>query len=155
MCTVTYVPLKSNSYILTQNRDEGYNRPHALSPKIYNQEGSSLLYPKDPVGNGTWMATSDNGLSACLLNGAFEKHKRNLPYDKSRGLILLDLFAYGNVPDFISDYKLNNIEPFTIIAIDKRNGGFEIAWDENILHSNKFSLDQHQIWSSSTLYSLS
>jgi len=152
MCTVTFVPLKNNKYILTQNRDEGFNRPHALQPEVYNQKDISLLYPKDPVGNGTWMASSNTGLTACLLNGAFEKHKRQLPYRKSRGLILLDLFQFTQVNDFIQKYDLDNIEPFTIIAIDNNIGGFEIAWDEKELHCSKFHLNEHQIWSSSTLY---
>ena len=152
MCTVSFVPFTTGNFILTQNRDEGYERSYSLMPQVYKNSNKLLLYPKDPVGNGTWIATSSNGLTACLLNGAFEKHKRNLPYSKSRGLILLDLFKFDHVSDFIKKYSLNNIEPFTIIAIDGNKEGYELIWDENKLHCTKFNTTEHQIWSSSTLY---
>ena len=152
MCTVTFVPFTTGNFILTQNRDEGYERDISLIPQVYERTNKLLLYPKDTVGNGTWMATSNTGLTACLLNGAFEKHKRNLPYSKSRGLILLDLFEFDHVNNFVKEYSFNNIEPFTIIAIDNNTEGYELIWDEKKLHCSKFNTAEHQIWSSSTLY---
>lgn len=152
MCTVTYVPLGNNNFILTQNRDEGFERPKSHLPLVYRNKHHKLLYPKDPVGNGTWMAVSDNKITACLLNGAFEKHKRNLPYNKSRGLVLLDLFEYEHIRNFVDDYAFDNIEPFTIISVDNNQNGYEIIWDEKQIHCNLFDVKKPNIWSSSTLY---
>lgn len=88
MCTVTYLPV-STGFVLTQNRDEAPTR----SPQIISKEkrfGTELLFPKDTKAGGTWIATARDGRTACLLNGAFEKHKHEPPYRLSRGLVLLD-----------------------------------------------------------------
>ena len=152
MCTVTYVPLGNNNFILTQNRDEGFDRPKSLLPEIYRNKDHRLIYPKDPVGKGTWMAVSDNRISACLLNGAFEKHKRNLPYQKSRGLVLLDVFEFDHISEFVKNYSFDNIEPFTIISVDNNHKGYEVVWDEKKIHCIPFDVNKPNIWSSSTLY---
>ena len=54
-----------------------------------------------------------------MLNGAFTKHERNLPYRKSRGLIVLEIFEYKSFSDFVTDVDLHNIEPFTLVLAEK------------------------------------
>jgi len=39
MCTVTYLPLADNRFILTSNRDEGVMRKPALMPEVYEIAG--------------------------------------------------------------------------------------------------------------------
>ncbi|HAD11338.1 MAG TPA: hypothetical protein DCF33_02760, partial [Saprospirales bacterium] len=111
MCTVTYLPL-SNGFILTHNRDEA----PARSPKSIVREGSpAILFPRDTHAGGTWIACSQSGRTACLLNGAFVLHRRQPPYRRSRGLLLLDFFDWKNADDFFAEYDLHNIEPFTFL----------------------------------------
>src|SRR3954465_10304679 len=92
MCTVTFIPVKDKVYI-TSNRDEKVVRKQALQPAEYYRKGAKLLFPKDPDAGGTWIALHENGNAVVLLNGAFEKHKPNPPYLRSRGIVMLDIIA--------------------------------------------------------------
>ena len=88
MCTVTILPLKGhNSFVLTSNRDEATGR-QTLPPKTYEVAGSKMAFPKDVLAGGTWLGVSDRKRAICLLNGAFKKHERKLPYGKSRGVVV-------------------------------------------------------------------
>ena len=91
MCTVTFLPLPNQGFVLTSNRDVGYQREKALDPSTYEEEEVSLFYPKDGKAGGTWIGTSRNNRLICLLNGGFENHKRASSYPKSRGLIVKEL----------------------------------------------------------------
>jgi uncharacterized protein with NRDE domain len=152
MCTLTYLPIHNHSFILTSNRDEKVHRSIAIPPSVYQENGKLLLYPKDPQGNGTWLAVSNFGTVACLLNGGLIKHQPNPPYRMSRGLVLLNVFDYENVSDFVRQYNFDEIEPFTLIVFHD----FvlhEIRWTgSNIQHQVKDKYQPH-IWSSVTLYS--
>jgi len=53
MCTVTFLPLIDNGFVLTSSRDVGYKRQKALSPATYVEKGVSLHYPKDGEAGGT------------------------------------------------------------------------------------------------------
>ena len=128
MCTVTYLPLNHQSWLLTSNRDESPLRP-ALIPAVYEAgQDNRLLYPMDPLAGGTWIAVSGKARAGCVLNGAFERHDRKPPYRKSRGLILLDLFAHNDVDVFFRDYDLDNIEPFTMVVINDARV-YDFRWD--------------------------
>lgn len=152
MCTVTYIPV-SNGFILTSNRDESVFRP-TLKPNYYSIGQNELVFPKDEVADGTWIAGNGNGRLVCLLNGAFETHKRKEAYRKSRGKVLLESFEYKSISDFIQNADFQGIEPFTILLIDYQNGFEfkEIRWDEQELHISEIDIKKNQIWSSATLY---
>ena len=60
MCTVTYLPLQDNGFILTSNRDEAIVRKISLPPAKYTINNTSVFFPKDQEANGTWIATSSN-----------------------------------------------------------------------------------------------
>lgn len=152
MCTLTYLPQSNNGFILTSNRDEKLHRSLALPPKAYEQNGRLLLYPKDPQGNGTWLAVSPNGWIACLLNGGLVSHVPKPPYRLSRGLVLLSVFDFPSVKDFLFDFNGDGIEPFTLVVyID--HVLHEIRWTgTRVLHQIKDKYKPH-IWSSATLYS--
>ena len=87
MCTVTYIPTK-NGFCFTSNRDEKASR-ETIQPTIYINNRKELIFPKDKVAVGTWIATNGSNKITCLLNGAFEGHEKKGPYRKSRGLILI------------------------------------------------------------------
>lgn len=154
MCTVTFLPNGIDGYILTSSRDEKTNRLDALFPKKYFINNQQLFFPKDKLAGGTWVITSLNNFTLCLLNGAFEKHESKPPYKMSRGLMLLDFFKYNNVNQFINEFDFEEIENFTLIIVDSNNGVnlYELRWDGVKLHTTIKNANEPQIWSSATLY---
>ena len=140
-------------FILTSNRDEVSGRK-TLPPKIYAENDILKLYPKDLLGGGTWMGVSERKRAICLLNGEFEKHVRKPPYRLSRGVIVKDLLGAPYLPEAIKEYDLENVEPFTIIAVDwePKLRFMEFVWDGRKKHLKGLELIPH-IWSSSPLYS--
>lgn len=152
MCTVTFVPTQ-NGYILTSSRDEQKARP-TIFPKKYSIGDKMLIFPKDELAGGTWIATDEKHRTACLLNGAFENHIKKERYRKSRGLILLESFAFSSINDFSNQVDLENIEPFTLLLIDSSpNLEFvEMRWDGTKKYIKNIDINLPQIWSSATLY---
>ncbi|HVD97885.1 MAG TPA: NRDE family protein [Cytophagaceae bacterium] len=150
MCTVTYLPKSGGDYILTSNRDESTARPAALAPATYLVHGKNITFPKDPLAGGSWIAYAE-GRAACLLNGAFHKHIPTPPYKKSRGLVVLDYFAFENVRLFSSQYDFTGIEPFTLLLLENASLS-ELRWDGELLHVRNCNPNVPQIWSSVTLY---
>ena len=150
MCTFTFYPKPNgDGFILTFNRDE---MPIRSSVDIVQDTERGLIYPKDALHGGTWLALSpSNGRFTCLLNGAFERHERQLPYRKSRGLVLLDSFKYTEIRDFWQQYDFTDIEPFTMIT-GQDNAFFELRWDGNKQHILYLNAYEPKIWSSCTLY---
>lgn len=153
MCTVTYIPRK-DGFVLSSSRDESIDRP-TLKPAFYTYKNQRLLYPKDGLAKGSWIAASELQNVACLLNGAFGKYSRLEKYSKSRGIVLLDSFKYKSVADFVQKYELENVEPFTLLKINyAENTEFhEIIWDGSRVHLREIDSRIPGIWSSATLYS--
>lgn len=151
MCTVTYLPNGSNQYILTSNRDEWPGRPTSTPIKHDGPNGITLLYPTDGMAGGSWIAISNNGATACLLNGAYERHERNPPYRRSRGLVLVDAFAYESFADFVMEYDFSNIEPFTLLFVADKVL-HELRWDGVEGHYSLPNPNKPHIWASATLY---
>jgi uncharacterized protein with NRDE domain len=151
MCTVSYVPLE-NGFILTSNRDELADRPTSLAPNFYaTEEGLSLYYPKDPMGKGSWIATSEDERVVCLLNGGFHTHQHRPPYNRSRGLIVLEAFQYETPFHFYQAVDLNGVEPFTMIMV-WAGSLFEFRWSGKEKHFLSLP-KQPYLWVSATLYS--
>ncbi len=157
MCTVTYLP-QPKGFVLTHNRDEAPSR----SPKNIVREktpaGNTLLFPRDTMAGGTWIATSRDGRTACLLNGAFVLHTRKLPYRLSRGLILLDFFDWEHPDAFFTQYDLDNVEPFTFLFFEKSQPAndvqrvTELRWDGQNRHLKEYPPTAAHFWCSATLY---
>jgi len=152
MCTVSFLPLENNDFILTSNRDETPLRK-TIAPDFYTENNAALLYPKDAFAGGTWIGTSNQKRVICLLNGAFEKHQRKEFYRKSRGIIVTELLAVEDAVSEIQQTNFIDIEPFTLVLIDFKNELkiFELVWDGQNKH---FQQLEHtpKIWSSATLY---
>ncbi|NBC57975.1 MAG: hypothetical protein GVY05_06805 [Bacteroidetes bacterium] len=153
MCTVTFIK-HQDGFSLTSNRDEQATRP-TFPPRVYEEYQQNLVYPKDQKAGGTWIASSEQNISVCLLNGAFKKHMRQLPYDRSRGQVLKERFAFQSNSEFIHKVDLNNVEPFTLLMIDHADQlDFKVlVWDGNQKHSKTVDTTQNHIWASATLYS--
>ncbi|WP_299058526.1 NRDE family protein [uncultured Polaribacter sp.] len=152
MCTVTYLPLGNNNFILTSNRDETPLRK-TIHPKKYIENGTELMYPKDKLAGGTWIGLSDKKRLVCLLNGGFKNHKRKEVYKMSRGIIVKNILSADNAVTFIKNFDFTDIEPFTIVLVDWKNQieTYELVWDGEKKHFNKLP-QEPVIWSSSTLY---
>lgn len=155
MCTVTLLPVsdKINGFILTSNRDEAAER-EALPPEFYSENGIKMLYPKDKLAGGTWIGVSERKRLICLLNGEFKPHIRETSYRLSRGVVVKDLLEAISIDEAVENYNFNNIEPFTIVAVDWNTSlrFLELVWDGRKKHFKDLDLKPH-IWSSSPLYS--
>ncbi len=150
MCTVSYVSSRDGSFVFTSNRDESPNR-NATELVDLHQGGKRILFPRDTGAKGTWIALSDSNQFVCILNGAFKKHQRKLPYRTSRGLMALEFFEYRDLTHFLEDYTFQGMEPFTMIIYD-RGRLVELRWDAEKKHVKELDLSGHHIWSSCTLY---
>ncbi len=153
MCTVTYAPKYHNCFLLVSNRDESEKRRDVIFP--YEDAHLEAVYPKDVQGGGTWVASSKRGITLCLLNGAFKKHERVLPYRKSRGLLLLEALEYRDCNQFVSSYDFTQIEPFTLVMVYQSASSVklhEVRWDSQKIHSKELDSTVAHIWSSCTLY---
>ncbi|MBS1650607.1 MAG: NRDE family protein [Bacteroidetes bacterium] len=154
MCTVTYIPTSTGFYF-TSSRDEKASRD-TLPPKLYENDGLHLVYPKDSIAGGTWIASSLDGRISCLLNGAFVNHVKKESYARSRGLVLLESFNYKNPFDFYEAVDLAYVEPLTLLLLDYSSGNLnsfnEFRWDGERKHLREIELSSPQIWSSATLY---
>lgn len=151
MCTVTYIP-RTTGFILTHNRDEAPSRSPQTIVREQTPGGDTLIFPRDTMAGGTWIATSRNGRTACLLNGAFVLHTRELPYRRSRGLILLDFFDWESPDAFFQEYNLDRVEPFTFLFFERSARVIEFRWDGQKRHFKELSPDEPHFWCSATLY---
>lgn len=68
--------------------------------------------------------------------------------------MLLDFFKYNNVPDFLSQYDFDGIEPFTLLIFEQSPGVsiYEIRWDEQKIYYGIRDASGPLIWSSAQLY---
>jgi hypothetical protein len=150
MCTLTIYPKPNNTgFTLTFNRDE---KPERSSILIEQNTERGLIYPKDALHGGTWLAFNPSEMRfACLLNGAFELHRRQLPYRRSRGLVVLDSFEYADVLTFGAQYDFTGIEPFTMV-FGQHNLLMELRWDGLKQHIKILDNTTPHIYSSCTLY---
>lgn len=151
MCTVSFVSF-NGKIIITSNRDEKVIRPNAIEPKNYFINNKNIIFPKDPKAGGTWFAVDESGTILVLLNGANEKHKVELPYRKSRGLIVLDMISSLSSKDFWQEIDLEYIEPFTLVLFQD-NELFQLRWDGTNKERLTLDTEENHVWSSVTLYS--
>lgn len=150
MCTVTYIPTGEHEYILSHNRDE---TPGRSPDRLHTDQlaGQQLVFPKEPKAGGTWIASSNNDLTICILNGAFVNHERKPPYRRSRGLVALDFFSFSSIHNFAKDYSFDGIEPFTLLVCQGKQL-HELRWDSQLVHLNELDAKRSHIWSSAPLY---
>ncbi|CAG4990700.1 hypothetical protein DYBT9275_00594 [Dyadobacter sp. CECT 9275] len=149
MCTVSYLPFQ-DGFILTSSRDEKLTRPPAKlsDPVLYHDQ--EITFPRDPLGQGSWIATSKTR-TVCLLNGAFTAHNPKPPYRHSRGLVVLHAFDYFTIHHFASEYDFGGLEPFTLLLIEDGQL-LTLRWTGDQLFKTEKDASRPRIWSSATLY---
>lgn len=149
MCTVSFVP-GNDRIIITSNRDEAVLRT-ALPPETYLIDNKKITFPKDPKAGGTWYAVAENGTVLVLLNGAEEKHKHQPPYNRSRGMVVLEMINNDSPVEYWEVIELENVEPFTLVLFQDYQL-FQLRWNGNTKNRVDLDASKNHIWSSSTLY---
>jgi uncharacterized protein with NRDE domain len=152
MCTVSFIKVRDDVFI-TSNRDEQTARPAALPPKKYAVKSGNIIFPKDGLAGGTWIAMHENGNTMVLMNGGKEAHVPHPPYARSRGLVFLEIFDSASPIEMFRNIALENIEPFTLIIWEQQQL-WEASWSGSEKAVTGLSEDVPHIWSSSTLYDL-
>ncbi len=150
MCTVSFVPVADEVFILTSNRDENPERAATSLHKLELKD-KQLFFPQDSKSKGSWLVFSNTNQFICLLNGAFKPHKPKKSYRLSRGVMACQFFEYKHYLDFLKKFNFQEIEAFTLIVFD-RGTLIEVRWDEYKLYTKELSLSEVHLWSSSTLY---
>tara|TARA_B100000767_G_scaffold275659_1_gene314104 strand:- start:12030 stop:12758 length:729 start_codon:yes stop_codon:yes gene_type:complete len=150
MCTVSFIPLTSDSFVFTSNRDEDPVRAATGLHKLVLGD-KSIYYPQDTQAKGSWFVFSNTNQLVCILNGAFDPHLSDGTYKMSRGKMALKFFEYKDYQTFVNNFEFEGMEPFTFIIFDQ---GIlvELRWDELKLHIKELSNSEIHLWSSSTLY---
>src|SRR5699024_10933056 len=118
MCTITYIPLQDNSYILTQNRDVGKKRVSGTPPDTYMVDEKEMIFPVDPQGGGTWNAISSTE-HAFILNGADFDYYPNFNVIKSRGELCINLLTHHE--NYLEQIELREFDHFTLILVNTEN----------------------------------
>ncbi len=153
MCTVSYVSISKEQFVLTSNRDELRTRS-TLPPAPYKLNNETVYCPKDNVAGGTWIGASQSGRICCLLNGAFDFHERKETYARSRGLIVMEAFESSDITEFFRNVQLNDVEPFTLVVVDLTGVRrlFEFRWDGQKTYLKELNAQEEYVWASATLY---
>ncbi len=116
MCTLSW--LKSEQgYQVFFNRDEQRTRQQALPPQHFSSEGTAVLMPIDPEGNGSWISTNEHKLSLCLLN--FYQGSAPSSQLVSRGKLLRMLSHHTSLTMLnqqLQSTDLLRYAPFTLVA---------------------------------------
>jgi hypothetical protein len=150
MCTVTFIPFQ-DQYFITSNRDESPGRQARGLITQVDPDGNAIYFPIDEASQGSWIALSHTGRTACLLNGAFHPFIPAPPYRISRGQIVMQAIRADDLQHFVQTFELEGIAPFTLLLFE--NGLFvEWIWDGRERFMRNLSPDQPEIWSSVTLY---
>lgn len=152
MCTVSLIPI-NDKFILTSNRDEAIGR-ETLPIDSYHIGGTRMLFPKDQVAGGTWIAVSEHQQMICLLNGGYQNHTKKDEYRHSRGVVVTDILSKGSLYEAMQQYNCEALEPFTLVGTDwsEELAFYELVWDGKEKHLRKLDSTVPHIWSSSTLY---
>jgi hypothetical protein len=150
MCTVSVYP-SNDSLIFTSNRDEKIVRSISTHPEVIEKNNTKYFFSRDASASGTWFVISDKGTIAILLNGAFEKHTSKAAYEKSRGIVLLELMYSNEIVNLFMSYSLVNIEPFQLVVYEN-NFLCRLIWDGESKHHITLDKDLPHLFSSVTLY---
>lgn len=127
MCSVNWRVFDSH-IALVFSRDESVLRDKAQLPQIYNDGRGDFLMPKDPVGNGSWIAANQAGFVFFLLNDYQGVLKPVSPDLVSRGLLVRSLAScqsLDEVQQFISNIVLAKSQPFYLAMLSHEH---QLCW---------------------------
>jgi len=137
---------------LVSNRDEEHTRPAAEAPQAHHDRAPAMVFPRDPVGGGTWIGANDRGLIATLLNG-------NPPFDhrppqpRSRGELVRSLLSCSDLDD--CERALASVDwaryPACRLVVSAAEGARSWWWDSRELASEQHPADAWLFFTSSGL----
>lgn len=162
MCTLTIAPDGGDGFKLVSNRDESKERTSATLPQCFGIREQRVLMPLDPQGGGSWVALSEEGRAACLLNGAWRSHESHPPYARSRGLLLRESFEWEDPYRFAEEVPLEgigddalNVEPFTLVLLSSSPTPsiLVLRWDEERRDVRELDPTAPHVFSAPKLYS--
>lgn len=140
MCTVSIIPLvgEAAGYRLVTNRDEQRTRASAEPPAWRTFNGTRAIAPLDPAGGGTWVATSERGLTLCILNGNLRPAPAPPERARSRGEIIPALIGEGSVDaamEALARMDLSVYPPFRLLGVEPGDGPIvsDAFWDRREL----------------------
>ncbi|MCC5920576.1 MAG: NRDE family protein [Cyclobacteriaceae bacterium] len=155
MCTLSFLPLTSSTFMIGSNRDEIVSRAKVEFPSFNSFSADrAIIYPKEEQSQGSWLAADSDGCIMCLLNGATHPHKSNPPYRLSRGKLVIQSLTDNDPVGFLNNFDYHQIESFTIVYFNTLKKEIrEWVWDEHQLQSNHYTMEHPLFWSSPSLYS--
>lgn len=150
MCTVSVVPAKG-AYIFTFSRDEAPDRYTPLFAEQQQLPHKKIFFAKDSRAGGSWFTADDRGNIAMLFNGAFCRHEHNDSCTKSRGIILMELFAATGMKMHFEKAAFTGTAPFSVILFEQ-GILYRLTWDGLQKHVTALLRETGYIFSSATLY---
>ena len=106
MCTISIVP-HADGFRMLCNRDELRTRPLAVPPRWRTDGRVAVTHPVDPLGGGTWIAVSGEGMAVALLNR--QCRRKTVGPTRSRGELPLALIDASGLAD--ARHRLGRIDP--------------------------------------------
>lgn len=148
MCVVTWISKIDGFCALTSNRDISISRPHSYPPNKINFLNKPILYPEDPLGKGSWIATSSKAI-VCLLNET--SSNINQKYNYSRGKLVLELSTKSL--DLYNKRLLSNYDSFQLVKANFSSKQLShLKWNGSKLVLKQLKWNGSYLWSSNTIY---
>lgn|SRR5262245_22775581 len=128
MCTLAFVPIPPDGYLLGHNRDELSSRARGVPPSLSARDGLTVAHPTDPDAGGTWIGANAAGVVVAILN-AKEREGRVLPpAPRSRGLVLLGMLSVRSIAEAAervstAERSLAGVRSFHLVAAEPGGRG--------------------------------
>ena len=125
MCTVTLVPHETGVRMVC-NRDERRTRDASAPPRRHRLGSREAIYPRDPVGGGTWIGVNDAGLVVALLNVYDGRPDAPGPVRaaaRSRGIIVSSLLGCVTLAEAVAAVAAidaRRFAPFRLVILQDR-----------------------------------
>ena len=131
MCTVTWTRGLGRLELYT-NRDEQRSRPAAEPPRERRTPGGArYLSPRDPAGDGTWVAANEFGLVLCLVNHYQAREPGAGPL-LSRGTVVTDLADARDPGEALERGRglpFERLRGFRLLALSIGSEPVLLGWD--------------------------
>jgi uncharacterized protein with NRDE domain len=105
------------------NRDEQLSRAGGVAPMLERALQNDAIYPRDPVGRGTWVGVNTAGIAVALLNRYDDDRdgRRGNP-TLSRGQLVVDVLQCGRLEEVARyGHQLDAAQfaPFRLVAASR------------------------------------
>jgi hypothetical protein len=154
VCTLTWLE-SHGGYQLFFNRDERRSRLPAAEPEPALSGATRYVAPLDGDRGGTWIAVSEHGLAACLLNG-FVSIGEPPPVTRgayeTRGLLVPAVIESSSVPaalQHLETLDLARFQPFMLVLFEPDHRPTLAHWDGSRLEIGDEALTKQPLVSSS------